>query len=94
MSKTADTVWVRRSANHTACYHLSQDCPQLPESESQYRPVARDKLNGSFNLCKDCDPDYDRDCESVGTIHCPQCGDEVSANGLRSHLPCGGDADA
>jgi hypothetical protein len=90
MPEAVNTVWIKRSAQDTNFYHLRPDCSQLPDDESRYRSVAREKLNDSYQLCKDCDPEYERDHETIGTIDCPQCGDEVSTNGLRSHLPCGG----
>lgn len=94
MREGVDAVWIKRSHRDTQYYHTNEGCPYLPDDESRYRAVAKAKLNDAYHFCKDCDPDHERDYGSVGTIECPQCGDEVSANELRSHLPCGGDADA
>jgi ribosomal protein L37AE/L43A len=94
VSEAAEVVWTCRSENSRQHFHLRRDCPQLPKDDSRVRTVEREKLNQSYHLCSDCDPDHDRDRESMGTMTCPQCGETVQTGSLRYHLPCGGDADA
>lgn len=75
-------------------YHTDPTCPSARQLKSPH-PVAREKLNGSYRLCRYCDPEADDQTDAAGTTDqdCPFCGATVSH--LAYHLPCeGGAADA